>query len=70
MNFHMAKFACSQMKRGPETLQASKLTNTPNGMRSANAALIGPTMRVTCQPKKSPTTILQQMLAWVKARRK
>jgi hypothetical protein len=39
-------------------------------MRSANAALIGPTMRVTCQPKKSPTTILQQMLAWVKACRK
>jgi hypothetical protein len=52
------------MKRWPETLQASKLTNAPNGMKSASAALVGssrntvsptaPTMRVTCQPKKSP----------------
>ncbi len=41
MNFHTARFACSQMKRGSQILQASNSTNAPNGMTSASAALIG-----------------------------
>jgi hypothetical protein len=40
INVPTAKYACSQMKHGQYTLQASKLTNTHNGTTSARATFV------------------------------
>jgi len=55
MNFPPAKFACSQMKSGPESFQASKSTSIPNGMKSASAALIASSRNTVSPTAKSPT---------------